>query len=169
MQEHRSTREENNGWIREVGYERYVEGGAVHRAYANFGFIQPLPVKSPITGFQPILSSALAQARRKAAQEGQTLPELTEENNFVNSDIIIADLGDPDERERRRPPVAYALFEVSVTADRSDLRRAIARAGTLAATLQVPVIPAVIAGTIPEPQRQEAANAGVTLFLIPEQ
>ncbi len=163
-----STLQGNMARLNGAEYERYVEDKAVHRAYANLGFIQAVPVKGPRSGFQPRLSSALARARKRAAQEGRPLPDLTEENNFVNSDIIIADLGDPDDRERRSPPVAYALFEVSITADRNDLRRASARAETLAAILQVPVIPAVIADTFPETERQEAAEAGVARFRIPD-
>ncbi len=163
-----STLQGNMARLNGAEYERYVEDKAVHRAYANLGFIQAVPVKGPRSGFQPRLSSALARARKRAAQERRPLPDLTEENNFVNSDIIIADLGDPDDRERRSPPVAYALFEVSITADRNDLRRASARAETLAAILQVPVIPAVIADTFPETERLASAEAGVARFRIPD-
>ena len=96
------------------------------------------------------------------------MPKLTEDSNFINCDIIIADMGDPDTRERGSPPVAYALFEASITADSSDIQRAKARAQTLAATLQVQVTPAVIADTAPPQQVQEEADGGVILFLIPD-
>ena len=77
-------------------------------------------------------------------------------------------MGDPDTRERRSPPVAYALFEASITADGSDVQRAAARAGTLALTMGVAVSPAVIADNAAEPLFREAEAAGVQLFLAPD-
>ena len=163
-----STLKGDMGRLKGADYEQYVEDKAVHRAYADLGFMEARPVKGPRSGFQPILSSALARARKRAAEEARDLPKLTEDSNFINSDIIIADMGDPDTRERRSPPVAYALFEASITADSSDIQRAKAKAQTLATTLQVQVTPAVIADTAPPQQVQEAADGGVILFLIPD-
>ena len=88
--------------------------------------------------------------------------------NFLYCDIIIAEMGDPDTGDRRSIPVRYALFEASITADSSDVRRAKARAETLAAAMQVQVTPAVIADNAPEEQAGEAADSGVRLFLVPD-
>ena len=134
----------------------------------QMGFVQPRIIKGPRSGIQPVFSSALARARASAAREQRTLPELTEQDNFLNADIIVADMGDPDTRERRSPPVAYALFEASITADASDVQRAAARAGALALTMGVAATPAVIADNAPEPLFREAEVAGVHLFLTPD-
>ena len=168
MQGDISTMQGDIGRLKGSDYEQHAVDKAIHRAYADLGFTDPRPVKASRYGFQAILSSALARARQRAAQEGRTLPELTQDSNFIYSDIIIADMGDPDARERRSPPVAYALFEASITADSYDIHRARARSETMAATLQVQVTPAVITATAPEPVAQEAAQKGVALFLVPE-
>ena len=154
--------------LRGAEYERRSEDRAVHRTMTQMGFVQPRVIKGPRSGIQPVFSSALARARANAAREQRTIPELTWQDNFLNADIIVADMGDPDTRERRRPPVAYALFEASITADGSDVQRAAARAGTLALTMGVAVTPAVIADNAPEPLLREAEAAGVQLFLAPD-
>ena len=127
--------------LRGAEYERRAENRALHRTQTQMGFLQPRIVMGPRSGLQPVFSSALARARAAAAREQRPLPELTEQNNFLHADIIVADMGDPDTRERRNPPVAYALFEASITADGDDVRRAADRARTLAQTMGVPVTP----------------------------
>ena len=154
--------------LRGVEYERRAENRALHRTQTQMGFLQPRIVMGPRSGLQPVFSSALARARAAAAREQRPLPELTEQNNFLHADIIVADMGDPDTRERRNPPVAYALFEASITADGDDVRRAADRARTLTQTMGVPVPPAVIADSAPEPILQEADTAGVQVFLAPD-
>ena len=149
-------------------YERRAEAKALARALEDLDFTDAIVAKGPVTGVQRILSSAYARAKNRAAQEGAPLPATTGQENFFNCDIIIADLGDPDTQDRRTLPVHYALFEASITADSSDIQRAKARAETLAAAMQVQVTPAVIADYAPEEQAQEAADAGVMLFLIPD-
>ena len=154
--------------LRGAEYERRAENRALHRTQTQMGFLQPRIVMGPRSGLQPVFSSALARARAAAAREQRPLPELTEQNNFLHADIIAADMGDPDTRERRNPPVAYALFEASITADGDDVRRAADRARTLAQTMGVPVTPGVIADSAPEPILQEADTAGVQVFLAPD-
>lgn len=154
--------------LRGAEYERRSEDRAVHRTLTQMGFVQPRIIKGPRSGMQPVLSSALARARANAARGQRPLPELTEQDNFLNADIIVADMGDPDTRERRSPPVAYALFEASITADGSDVQRAAARAGALALTMGVTVTPAVIADNAPELLLREAEAAGVQIFLAPD-
>ena len=154
--------------LRGAEYERRAENRALHRTQTQMGFLQPRIVMGPRSGLQPVFSSALARARAAAAREQRPLPELTEQNNFLHADIIVADMGDPDTRERRNPPVAYALFEASITADGDDVRRAADRARTLTQTMGVPVTPAVIADSAPEPILQEADTAGVQVFLAPD-
>ena len=154
--------------LRGAEYERRAENRALHRTQTQMGFLQPRIVMGPRSGLQPVFSSALARARAAAAREQRPLPELTEQNNFLHADIIVADMGDPDTRERRNPPVAYALFEASITADGDDVRRAADRARTLAQTMGVPVTPGVIADSAPEPILQEADTAGVQVFLAPD-
>ena len=149
-------------------YERRAEAKALARSIEDLDFNNPRVVKGPVTGVQAILSSTYARARNTASQEGRTLPTLSGQENFLNCDIIIADMGDPDTRDRRTPPAAYALFEASITADANDVQRAKARAETLAAIMQAPVTPAVIADNAPEQVLQQAADAGVELFLVPD-
>ena len=153
--------------LRGAEYERRAESRALHRTQTQMGFLQPRIVMGPRSGLQPVFSSALARARAAAAREQRPLPELTEQNNFLHADIIVADMGDPDTRERRNPPVAYALFEASITADGDDGRRAVDRARTLAQTMVVPVTPGVIADSAPEPVLREADAASVQVFQTP--
>ena len=154
--------------LRGAEYERRAENRALHRTQTQMGFLQPRIVMGPRSGLQPVFSSALARVRAAAAREQRPLPELTEQNNFLNADIIVADMGDPDTRERRSPPVAYALFEASITADENDVRRAADRARTLAQTMGVTVPPAVIADSAPAPVLREAHATGVQVFLAPD-
>ena len=149
-------------------YERRAEAKALARALEDLDFTDAIVAKGPVTGVERILSSAYARAKNRAAQQGAPLPATSGQENFFNCDIIIADMGDPDTQDRRTLPVRYALFEASITADSSDIQRAKARAETLAAAMQVQVTPAVIADNAPEEQAQEAADAGVMLFLIPD-
>ena len=151
--------------LRGAEYERRAENRALHRTQTQMGFLQPRTIMGPRSGLQPVFSSALARARASAAREQ---PELTEQNNFLNADIIIADMGDPETRERRSPPVAYALFEASITADSDDVQRAAARARTLAQTMGVPATAAVIADNALELVLQEAHAAEVQMFLSPD-
>ena len=149
-------------------YERRAEAKALSRALEDLDFTDAIVAKGPVTGVERILSSAYARAKNRAAQQGAPLPASSGQENFFNCDIIIADMGDPDIQDRRTLPVRYALFEASITADSSDIQRAKARAETLAAVMQVQVTPAVIADNASEEQAQEAADAGVMLFLIPD-
>ena len=149
-------------------YERRVEATALAIALEDLDFTYAIVAKGPVTGVQRILSSAYARARNRAAREGPPLPTPSGQENFFYCDIIIADMGDPDTGDRRSIPVRYALFEASITADSSDIRRAKARAETLAAAMQVQVTPAVIADNAQEEQAGEAADAGVRLFLVPD-
>ncbi len=127
--------------LRGAEYERRAENRAVHRTQTQMGFLQPRTVMGPRYRLQPVFSPALARARADAGREQRPLPELTEQNNFLNADIIIADMGDPNPRERRSPPVAYAVFEASITAHGDDVQSAAHRARTLAQTMDVPVTP----------------------------
>ena len=154
------------GRLKGSDYERAVEPKAIARALTVLGFGDARAFKGPIAGVQPALSSAIAQARDAALEEGRPAPDLTETNSFLNSDIIIADLGIPGRRTRTPTPVRYALFEVSMKADPSDVARAAARAQTLANTMGVQVTPAIIAQEIPPPLRQQAEAAEVQLFIV---
>ena len=157
----------NMNFLRGAEYERRAENRALHQTQTGMGFLQPRIVMGPRAGMQPVFSSVLARARANAGREQRTLPELTEQNNFLNADVIIADMGDPGTRERRSPPVAYALFEASITADGDEVQRAADRARTLAQTMSVPVPPAVIAESAPEPTVRQADAASVQVFLAP--
>ena len=157
----------NMNFLLGAEYERRAENRALHQTQTGMGFLQPRIVMGPRAGMQPVFSSVLARARANAGREQRTLPELTEQNNFLNADVIIADMGDPGTRERRSPPLAYALFEASITADGDDVQRAADRARTLAQTMSVPVTPAVIAESAPEPTVRQADAASVQVFLAP--
>ena len=155
-------------FLREIHYRRAVEAKAVYHAFWDLGFVDARPMMGIISGVRCTLLSALARARANAAHEGRTLPEITEQNDFFNSDIIIADMGGPDERDEADPSERYALFEVSVTADCTDVTRARDRSECLAQTLGVPVVAAVITAAAPDTLGQEADAAGAKVFISPE-
>ena len=88
------------GRLRGAEYERRAEDRAVHRTLTQLGFVQPWIIKGPRSGIQPLLSSVLARALIQADREGRTIPQPSEDASFLYADIIVADLGDPDEGDR---------------------------------------------------------------------
>ena len=91
-------------FLRGAEYERRAENRALHQTQTGMGFLQPRIVMGPRAGMQPVFSSVLARARANAGREQRTLPELTEQNNFLNADVIIADIGDPGTRNAGAHP-----------------------------------------------------------------
>ena len=86
-----------------------------------------------------------------------------EANSVTVSDFIMSgNSGDDDAR-------TYVLAEVSGTLNRHDITRAKERAAILAKATGARATPAVAAATIPEPQRRQAINEKVLLYLLDNQ
>ena len=84
-----------------------------------------------------------------------------EANEAELADIIIGGSSDT-------ATVAYAVIEASVTIDRHDVDRAIARAAVIGKATGAPAM-AVVAGTsISEADRQYADNNSVTVIILPD-
>ena len=108
-----------------------------------------------------------------AIPDNPHIPELLEEatadgsvtdeqaDYLIKSDLIV--LGETDEGIPQ-----YAVAEISVTIDRHDIDRAVARAATLQAASSVATIAVVIGEDIPDANRQQAAENNVTVIIIPE-
>ena len=77
------------------------------------------------------------------------------------SDLYETDLIISDEVNR------HAVFEVSLTADDSDILRARQRAGILETITGGAVIPVVITARIDDVRSEQAEEEGVMVFVIP--
>ena len=143
-------------------YERAAEPKAVSRTHQLLGFADPRVALGPVSGISPQLSSAISRARTNAARDGKPLPDINDSNDFHNADIIIAD------GAGRGNTTRYALFEVALTLDDTDITRAKDRAATLAALLTASVTPAVITDTASEVQHRRARDSQVTVITIPD-
>ena len=143
-------------------YERAAEPKAVSRTHQLLGFADPRVALGPVSGISPQLSSAISRARTNAARDGKPLPDINDSNDFHNADIIIAD------GAGRGNATRYALFEVALTLDDTDISRARDRAATLATLLTASVTPVVITDTASEEQHQRARDSQVTVITIPD-
>ncbi len=133
-------------------YERNMAPKAVARTIAQLGFRGTRVVMSQMTVADPDFSSDIENALTAGSVDGEGI------RSIFDTDLIIRS------RDGR-----YALFEVSVTADAEDITRARARADILVRSFKTEVIPAVITANLPEPLEQSARDAGVTIFIIPEE
>ena len=131
-------------------YERRVRNRLLFRATLRFNLNQPILAMVQDRQSAPELNSIIHRAIQSGA--------ITEEDatDIYNADIIIKD---EDNR--------YLLAEVSITADETDLSRAVRRSGLLAGVANATVIPALVASNVPESQRALADRRGVSLFIIP--
>ena len=131
-------------------YERRVRNRLLFRATLRFNLNQPILAMVQDRQSAPELNSIIHRAIQSGA--------ITEEDatDLYNADIIIKD---EDNR--------YLLAEVSITADETDLSRAVRRSGLLAGVANATVIPALVASNVPESQRALADRRGVSLFIIP--
>ena len=131
-------------------YERRVRNRLLFRATLRFDLNQPILAMVQDRQSAPELNSIIHRAIQSSA--------ITEDDatEIYNADIIIKD---EDNR--------YLLAEVSITADETDLSRAVRRSELLAGVANATVIPALVASNVPESQRALADGRGVSLFIIP--
>lgn len=130
-------------------YERRVRNRLLFRATLRFNLNQPILAMVQDRQSAPELNSIIHRAIQSGA--------ITEDDatDIYNADIIIKD---EDNR--------YLLAEVSITADETDLSRAVRRSELLAGVANATVIPALVASNVPESQRALADARGVSLFII---
>ena len=130
-------------------YERRIRNRLLFRATLRFNLNQPILAMVQDRQSAPELNSVIHRAIQSGA--------ITEDDatEIYNADIIIKD---EDNR--------YLLAEVSITADETDLSRAIRRSGLLSGVANATVMPALVASNVPESQRALADARGVSLFII---
>ena len=131
-------------------YERRIRNRLLFRATLRFNLNQPILAMVQDHQSAPELNSTIHRAIQSGA--------ITEDDaaDIYNADIIIK-----DENDR------YLLAEVSITADETDLSRAVRRAALLTGVANATVIPALVSSNVPESQRALADARGVSLFIIP--
>ena len=131
-------------------YERRIRNRLLHRATRRFNLNQPILAMVQDRQSAPELNSAI----HRAIQSGVITED--DSDDLHEADIIIRD---EDNR--------YLLAEVSITADETDLVRAVRRARLLAAAANAEVTPVLVSSNVPEWQRALADARGVSLFIIP--
>ena len=131
-------------------YERSVRNKALFRAQRRLGLVEPYLAMVQDAQSAPALNRAIAQAINNRTVTDEECEELH------NADIIISDANN-----------RHALFEVSITADDTDIERAKSRADILRMITQGEVIPAVITAILNESQRRPAATEDVAVFIVP--
>ena len=132
-------------------YERIVRPKAMARSHINLGFDSFYIALSHEAGLvDPRLISAVTRATREKLVTSSDCSDLYE------VDLIISDEGN-----------RHAVFEVSLTADDSDIQRAKQRAGTLETITGGAAVPVVITSRIDDERRQQADAEDVTVFVIP--
>lgn len=131
-------------------YERTIRAKALARCQLHFGFQGVYYVLTQ----DGIADSRLLSAVAHAHNEGLASTEDT--GDLFGADLIISD---EDNR--------HAVFEVSLTADDSDIRRARQRADTMEAITGGAVTPVVITTRIDDARYAQADAEGVTVFVIP--
>ena len=130
-------------------YERRIRNRLLFRATLRFNLNQPILAMVQDRQSAPELNSIIHRAIQSGA--------ITEDDA---TDIYDADIIIKDEDNR------YLLAEVSITADETDLSRAVRRSELLAGVANATVIPALVASNVPESQRALADRRGVSLFII---
>ena len=132
-------------------YERIVRPKALARSHINLGFNAFYIALSREAGVvDPRLISALTRATREKVVTAEDADDL------FDADLIISDEGN-----------RHAVFEISLTADASDIRRAAHRAGTLETFTGGAVTPVVITARIDDARYEQADAEGVMVFVIP--
>ena len=131
-------------------YERTIRAKAMARCQLHFGFEGVYYALSQ----DGIADSRLLSAVGHALNEG--LVSTADTGDLYEADLIISG-------ENNR----HAVFEVSLTADDYDIRRARQRADTLKAITGGAITPVVITARIDDAHNEQAAAEGVTVFVIP--
>ena len=133
-----------------IQYEHGVRNKALFRAQRRFKLEEPYLAMVQDAQSAPALNRVISQAINNRTVTDEECEELQ------NADIIISDANN-----------RHALFEVSITADDTDIERAKSRADILRMITQGEVIPAVITAILNESQRWQAATEDVAVFIIP--
>ena len=132
-------------------YERIVRPKAMARSHINLGFGAFYIALSNEAGrVDPRLISAVTHATR------EKLVTNADASDLFDTDLIISD---EDNR--------HAVFEISLTADESDILRTRERAEVLQIITGGAVTPAVITARIDDARYDQANAEGVTVFVIP--
>ena len=131
-------------------YERIVRTKALARSQINLGFGTIYMALNQDGLVDPRLTSAIAHASR------ERLVATADSGDLYEADLIISD---GDNR--------HAVFEVSLSADSHDIRRARQRADILETITGGAVTPAVITARIDDARYEQAEAEGVMVFVIP--
>lgn len=141
-------------------YEELVEPKLIARAMLDLGMRSPRTVLSRKGNVNPRFTSLLQEAIDRIAETGdaalvrraaQALGEIH------NADLIIEGQGP-----------TYAVCEVSITVERRDVERALARAEALRWLSGIDTRPVVVGATIPDEERQRADAGGAQVFTLPD-
>lgn len=134
-----------------IQYERVVRPKAMARSNIVLGFEAFYIALSQEAGrADPRLMSTIARATR------DKLATRADSGDLFETDLIISD-------EENR----HAVFEISLTADTHDIRRAKQRANILETITGGDVTPVVITARIDDARSEQAEAEGVTVFVIP--
>ena len=134
-----------------IQYERVVRPKAMARSHIVLGFEAFYIALSQEAGrADPRLMSTIARANR------DKLVTTADSGDLFETDLIISD-------EENR----HAVFEISLTADTHDVRRARQRANILETITGGDVTPVVITARIDDARSEQAEAEGVTVFVIP--
>ncbi len=132
-------------------YERVVRPKAMARSHIVLGFEAYYIALSQEAGLvDPRLTSTIARATR------DKLATRADSGDLFETDLIISD-------EENR----HAVFEISLTADTHDVRRARQRANILETITGGDVTPVVITARIDDARTEQAEAEEVTVFVIP--
>jgi len=132
-------------------YERVVRPKAMARSHLTFGFDSFYIALSQEAGrVDQRLVSTIAHARR------DNLVTTEDSGDLFETDLIISDGNN-----------RHAVFEISLTADTSDILRAKQRAGILETITSGAVIPVIITARIDDARYEQADEEGVIVFVIP--
>ena len=131
-------------------YERKSRAKALARSMLVLGFESPYIAFTQEGVVDPRLTSTIERSVRSGRVTREQMVALYE------ADLIIS------ANDNR-----HAVIEVSVTADNDDIRRAKVRAGILAGIVEADVDAVVITANLRRPQRRQAEEEGVTVFLAP--
>ena len=131
-------------------YERRVRTKFLFRARNQLGLERPYVALTQDGFVAPQLDSVIAQAIDTGSIDPEQIQDLHD------ADLII--MGQNN---------LHTAVEISMTADSEDITRAKRRAEVLSAATGDTVTAVIIAASLPDKERAQAAANGVTTFIIP--
>ncbi|MYC30013.1 MAG: hypothetical protein F4X65_07990 [Chloroflexi bacterium] len=129
-------------------YERNVRSRAFARTITGLGFTSPYLAMTQDTGTDSRLTSAIQSALASGRISQERISDLFE------ADLIISSEGNH-----------HAVFEISMTADNDDIRRAKRRSEILTEVTGGDVRAVVITSNLRRPQRRQAEAEDVSIFI----